>query len=53
MTLRVQRTPGGPFESLPLVRNENGTFDGMIFDVNALVTYQFVEADGVQSPGTS
>jgi len=49
VTLRVQRTPGGPFESLPLVRNENGTFDGMIFDVNALATYQVI-GDRVQSP---
>ena len=46
--LKVQRTPGGPFESLPLVRNENGTYEGMIFDVMALVSYQ-VAGDGVQS----
>ena len=32
--LMVQRTPGGQFESLPLVRNENGAYEGMIFDVN-------------------
>ena len=49
VTMRVQRTPGGPFESLPLVRNENGTYDGMIFDVNANVTYQVI-GDRVQSP---
>jgi hypothetical protein len=49
VTLRVQRTPGGPFESLPLVRNEDGSYDGMIFDVKALVTYQVV-GDRVHSP---
>ena len=49
VTMRVQRTPGGPFESLPLVRNENGSYDGMIFDVNAVVTYQVI-GDRVQSP---
>ena len=30
----VQRdADGGPFEALPLVRNENGTYEGMLFDV--------------------
>ena len=36
------------FEELPLVRNEDGSYDGMIFDVEAPLEYQVV-ADGVKS----
>ena len=53
VTLRVQRAPGGPFESLPLVRNENGTFDGMIFDVNAPVDYQVIGGSASSRRSTS
>ena len=44
----VRRTPDGRFESLPLVRNEDGTYEGMLFDLTAPLDY-YVDADGVQS----
>jgi uncharacterized protein DUF4175 len=47
-TLMVRRTPTAAFEALPLVRNEDGTYEGIIFDVIAPVDYQVV-ADRVQS----
>jgi hypothetical protein len=49
VSVMVRRTPGGPFEPLPMVRNnETGKYEGMIFDVNAPVDYE-VLADGVRS----
>lgn len=44
----VKRTPQGEFEALPLVLNQKGEFEGMIFDVTAALDY-YVEADGVKS----
>jgi hypothetical protein len=46
--LMVRRTPTAAFESLPLVRNESGQYEGMLFDVAVPLEY-FVEAEGVRS----
>ncbi len=46
--LLLRRTPGADFERLPLVRNDKGLFEGMLFDVKGPVEY-LVEADGVRS----
>ena len=48
-SLMARRTPDGPFEPLALVRNDAGTYEGMVFDVAEPLEY-FVEADGVRSP---
>ncbi|HEU4688011.1 MAG TPA: hypothetical protein VFS23_06615, partial [Vicinamibacterales bacterium] len=48
VVLMVRRTPTGEFEPLPLVRNDDGKYEGAVFDVNAPTWYQVV-ADGVQS----
>jgi hypothetical protein len=49
VVLMVRRTPTGEFEPVPLLRNDNGKYEGAVFDVNAPTWYQVV-ADGVQSP---
>jgi len=46
--LMVKRTPEGKFEPLPLQRAENGSYEGLLFDINGPLDY-FVEADGVRS----
>src|SRR5687767_3276898 len=46
--LMVRRTADGKFEPLPLSRTENGTYEGLLFDINGPLDY-FVEADGVRS----
>ena len=48
-SLMVRRTAGGAFESLPLVRGEDGRHEGMLFDLSGPMEY-FVEAGGVRSP---
>lgn len=48
-TLLVRRSPATPFERLPLVRDDKGRFEGMVFDLAGPVDYQ-VEAGGVISP---
>ncbi len=48
VVLMVRRTPTGEFEPVPLVRNDDGKYEGAVFDVNAPTWYQIV-ADGVQS----
>ncbi len=45
----VRRTPDAKFENVPLVRADNGGYEGMLFDVGASLEY-FVEAEGVRSP---
>ena len=45
----VRRTPDAQFEQIPLVRADNGGYEGMLFDVGASLDY-FVEAEGVRSP---
>jgi hypothetical protein len=47
-SLMVRRPAGGAFESLPLVRGEDGRHEGMLFDVSEQMEY-FVEAGGVRS----
>jgi hypothetical protein len=45
----VRRTPGGPFEPVPMARNnETGKYEGMVFDIMAPLDYE-VTADGVRS----
>ena len=47
-TMMVRRTPEAAFEALPLVRGENGEYEGMLFDVAGPLEY-FVEAERVRS----
>src|SRR5688572_15052000 len=46
--LMAQRTPQAAFEPLPLVRGEDGKYEGMLFDVAEPLDY-FIQADGVRS----
>lgn len=48
-TLMVRRSAGAAFESLPLIRAQDGRYEGMLFDLPATTEY-FVEASGVRSP---
>src|SRR5688572_6060803 len=47
--LMASRAADGKFEPIPLVRNDDGSYEAVLFDVNAPLTY-FVEADGVRTP---
>jgi len=47
-SMMVRRAPEAPFEELPLVRGEDGAYEGMIFNVAAPLEY-YVEAEGVRS----
>ena len=47
--LMVRKDPKGEFERVPMVRAENGAYEGMLFDLASGVDY-YVEADGVHSP---
>jgi hypothetical protein len=49
VVVNVRRTPGGTFEKQPLVRNDKGAYEGILFGVKAATDY-FVEAEGVKSP---
>ena len=44
----LRRAPTAAYEEMPLVRGEDGDYEGMVFDVDAHLEY-FVEADGVRS----
>jgi hypothetical protein len=44
----ARRTADGKFETLPLVHNQNGSYEAMLFDVIAPLEY-YVEAEGVRS----
>jgi hypothetical protein len=46
--LMVRKDPKGEFERVPMVRAEDGGYEGMLFDLASGVDY-FVEADGVHS----
>jgi hypothetical protein len=46
--LMIRRSPDAEFERMPMVRAENGTYDGMLFDLGAGLDY-YVEAEGVRS----
>ena len=47
--LMVRRTEDGAFEPMPLVRAEDGSYEGILFDVAGSLAY-YVEAEGVRSP---
>jgi hypothetical protein len=47
-TVMLRRTPTEAYEEMPLVRGDDGRYEGMVFDVDAALEY-FVEADGVRS----
>lgn len=48
-TLMMRKSATAVFESLPLIRAEDGRYEGMLFDVAGQMEY-FVEAAGVRSP---
>ena len=48
-SLMVRRAADGEFEPLPLIRAENGQYEGILFDLGGPVDYR-VEAGGVVSP---
>ena len=48
VVLMVRREPTSPFEKQPLVHNDKGNYEGILFGVKGATEY-FVEADGVQS----
>ena len=47
-SVMLRRAPTEAYEEMPLVRGEDGRYDGIVFDVDAPLEY-FVEADGVRS----
>ena len=47
-TVMLRRAPTEAYEEMPLVRGEDGRYEGMVFDIDAALEY-FVEADGVRS----
>src|SRR3954469_6192042 len=44
----MRKSPTAADERVPLLRNENGSYEGMLFDLAAPIEY-FVEANGVNS----
>jgi hypothetical protein len=46
--LLVRKAPDAAFERVPLLRGDDGKYEGMLFDLAAPVDY-FVEANGVRS----
>ncbi|MBW8895198.1 MAG: hypothetical protein JF613_03310, partial [Acidobacteria bacterium] len=44
----MRKSPTAAYERVPLLRNENGNYEGMLFDLAAPIEY-FVEANGVNS----
>ncbi|HEY7056237.1 MAG TPA: DUF4175 family protein, partial [Vicinamibacterales bacterium] len=48
-SLMIRKSPTAAFERLPLIRGENDSYEGTLFDLTAPVDY-FVEAVGVRSP---
>ncbi|HVL66010.1 MAG TPA: DUF4175 family protein, partial [Vicinamibacterales bacterium] len=46
--LMVRRAPDAAFERVPMVRGEDGSYDGMLFDLEAPIDY-YVESEGVRS----
>ena len=47
-SLMIRKSPTAAFERLPLIRGENDTYEGTLFDLSAPLDY-FVEAVGVRS----
>jgi hypothetical protein len=48
VVVMVRRTPTGVFEKQPLVHNDKGAYEGILFGVKSATEY-FVEAEGVKS----
>jgi hypothetical protein len=48
VVLMVRRTPTAAFEAIPIDREDDGSYEGTIFDIDAPLEYQVV-ADRVQS----
>lgn len=48
-TVFTRKTPKDAYERLPMVRADNGAYDGMLFDLAEGLEY-YVEASGVKSP---
>ncbi len=48
-TVYVRKSAGEAFDRVPMVRAENGAYDGMLFDLAHGIDY-YVEAAGVRSP---
>jgi hypothetical protein len=48
VVVMVRRTPTGVFEKQPLVHNDKGTYEGILFGVKNATDY-FIEAEGVKS----
>jgi hypothetical protein len=48
-TVMMRKAPDAEYQRLPMVRAENGAYDGMLFDLAEGLEY-FVEAAGVRSP---
>jgi hypothetical protein len=49
VVLMVKREPTSPFEKQPLLHNDKGEYEGILFGVKGATEY-FVEAEGVTSP---
>ena len=49
VVVMVRRTPNAPYEKQPLVHNDKGLFEGILFGLKSATDY-FVEAEGVRSP---
>ncbi|HXG89708.1 MAG TPA: DUF4175 family protein [Vicinamibacterales bacterium] len=45
----MRKSADSPYERVPMVRTENGSYDGMLFDLAEGMEY-YVEASGVRSP---
>jgi hypothetical protein len=45
----MRKAPDAAYEALPMVRAENGDYDGLLFDLSQSLDY-YVEAAGVRSP---
>jgi hypothetical protein len=48
-SLMVRKAPDAAYERVPLLRGDDGKYEGMLFDLAGPVDYM-VEADGVRSP---
>jgi hypothetical protein len=46
--LMIRKGPDAEFERVPMIRADNGGYDGMLFDLTSAVDY-YVEAEGVRS----
>jgi hypothetical protein len=49
VTILMRKSPDAAYDRVPMVRAENGAYDGMLFDLSDSLEY-YVEAAGVRSP---